>query len=96
MAEPEPHTVRFPHNHAPSWQVVYWRGNTASGASGADRAVLEIFVPHLGYVRVGEYAMPDVSNELVRMLNILDKAHAAGMKARSAQLRALLDLGGHG
>ena len=91
MDDNDPHTVRFPHGHSPAWQVVYWCGNTASGANDADRAVLEIFHPRAGYVRSGEYAMPDVSGELVRVLNMLDRAHAAGMSARSNQLRVLLE-----
>lgn len=91
MTEDDQHTVSFPHGHSPAWEVVYWCGNVASGANGADRAELKQFNPRFGYMRIGEYAMPDVSGELVKMLNILDKAHAAGMAARSAQFRALLD-----
>ena len=87
----DPHTVRFPRDHSPAWQVVYWCGNSASGANGADRAVLEIFTPRFGYVRTADFTMPDVSGELVKTLNMLDKAHAAGMSARSTQIRALLD-----
>lgn len=91
VTKDDPHTVLFPHGHPPAWQVVYWCGNTASGANSADRATLEIFHPRFGYVRHGEYTMPDVSGELVSMLNLLDRAHAAGMAARSAQIRALLE-----
>lgn len=93
MGIDDPHTVRFPHGHSPAWQVVYWRGNTASGGLNADRAVLEIFVPDFGYSSIGEYPLPDVSGALVRMLNTLDRAHDAGMKARSAQFRALRYVG---
>ena len=92
MDKDDPHTVRFPHGHSPAWQVVYWRGNTASGANDADRAVLEIFTPSFGYTRVKEYHIPDVSNELPTMLTALDRAHAAGMSARSYQLRRILEI----
>lgn len=92
MTEDDPHTVYFPHNHQPAWCVVYWRGNTASGANHADRAVLKQFVPRLGYAELGEYVIPDASGQLVKMLNALGRAHAAGMSARSAQFRELLEV----
>lgn len=91
MVDDDQHTVRFPHGHASAWEVVYWCGNVASGANDADRAEIKQFNPRFGYVQIGEYAMPDVSGELVKMLNILDKAHVAGMSARSAQIRTLLE-----
>lgn len=90
MDDKDPHTVSFPHRHHAAWEVVYWRGNTASGAKDADRAELRIFVPQLGYSHIGEYPMPNTSGELVRMLNALDRAHSAGMAARSTQILTLL------
>lgn len=90
MVDDDPHAVRFPRDHVPAWQVVYWRGGVASGAKDADRAVLEVWTPGHGYSRVAEYDMPDTSGKLVSMLNALDRAHAAGMSARSAQISSLL------
>lgn len=89
----DPHTHRFPPGHAPSWQVVYWRGGVASGSKGADRAELEQFVPGNGYAGIGSFQLPADKPRLHAWLTALERAHAAGKRAKVAEIREMLEIG---
>lgn len=92
MNKDDPHTRNYPEGQSPAWQVVYWKGNTASGSVGADRATLQQFVPGMGYAGVGQFKFPEDGPRLAAWLRALELAHAAGKCEMQKDLRAALGI----
>lgn len=90
MSMPTPenlHTVR-----RSAYELVFWFGNSASGRDGANRVVVQQFVPGICRSDVATFMLPEQQNDLERLERALLRAHAAGERDKAAELRKVLGL----
>jgi hypothetical protein len=75
--------------HYRGYRVAFWNGNTASGRSAADRAVLE----GLGLDRYSysfEYRLPAQQLDLERQMAALDRVFQLGRMDKANEIRHVL------
>ncbi len=82
-----PHTERFP-----AYELVWWKGNTASGKAGADRVELVQHVDGIGQARIMSFKVPDQIAELERWETALGRAFARGRTDKAREVKQVLEL----
>lgn len=90
ITKDSPHTVCYPKDAPPAWEVVYWKDGVASGEVEANVAELRVYSSGIGWTRMIEFSFPDQKSNLETMLMSLAKVHEAGRKYRSKQIMRLL------
>lgn len=88
ISQNNPHTV--PVENIDGLQLIYWRGNAASGKDGADRVELQQLICGHGHITLGTFDPRRDVHTLDRQIETLKRAYAAGRESMQRDIRRLL------